>query len=616
VASGALLGVPLALGLSLAAQRSRPPDTPSDGLAARRDVMTEPEDRSPGVFTYHNDWARTGQNLAETLLTPRTVTPARFGRFDTHLAVDGLVYAQPLYAPDISTDTGTFNLVIVATEHNSVYAFDADVDQHPAHASSPIWHRNLTPEGSTPSPSSDNTGEFGACLAVSPEVGITSTPVIDPASRTIYVVAKSKDAAGQTTYRLHALDLATGLDQASLGSPVVIDAAVAGRGSRELPEPSGTVRFDALRANQRAGLALVNGIVYIGFASYCDYLPYHGWLLGYDTRDRLAQVVVFNTSPNGVYGGIWNGGAAPAIDATGTMYLQVGNGPYEPEAHNWGDTILALPVDRPTVVDRKGFRVLDYFEPFNPQFLIDNDLDLGSGGMLLLPDRAGTHPHLMVGGSKQGLVYVVDRDKFTTDDVHHATCTREELAGRAAARASTNARVWSDTCDPVLQVFKNVTAADKDDRLADVYRGHGLFSTPSYFGGHVYLAGANDRLKMFEVVDGGLVNEPSSMSSATFPFPGVTASISANGERDAIVWVVDARQTSFQPAVLYAFDATDLSRVLYKNSGDADDQRAGIAPVTSADAMSVGIRFSVPAVYGGKVFVVTQGALNIFGLRR
>jgi hypothetical protein len=517
----------------------------------------------------------------------------------------------------VVTTSGTFNLVIVATEHDSVYAFDADIDRHPQNWAAPIWRRSLVPNGATPSPSSDNSDPGGVCPAVTPEVGITSTPVIDPKTGTIYVVAKTKEASGRTVFRLHALDLATGLDQTSLGSPVEIDATVTGRGDPAVPEDDGTsVRFNAVRANQRAALAMVNGIVYIGFASFCDQLPYHGWLLGYDTRHHLAQAVVFNTSPNGVYGGIWASGAAPAIDTGGSMYLGVGNGPYDPVARNWGGTILKLPVDRRTIIDAKDFRVLDHFEPFNPQFLNANDFDLGSGGMMLLPDQPGSHPHMMIGGSKQGLLYVLDRDQLTAADAHKASCSDADLASLAAVRARATPRVWTDTCDPVLQVFKNVTTAEPDDRLASVFHGRGVFSTPSYWRGHVYLGAANDHLKMFEVAEGGLVNEPSSMSAATFIFPGVTASISANGDRDGIVWVVDSGAVTFSPAVLYAFDATDLSHVLYKSAGSRDDQRNGTSPVGNADAMTIGIRFAIPTVYGGKVFVVTRGQLNIFGLIR
>ncbi len=610
-----LLASPLAFSSTQGVPRMRPPGGDDGGAAKRRHVGTEPEDRSPGVFTYHNDWARTGQNLAETRLSPATVNPRQFGRLRTHLALDGLVYGQPLYAPGVVTPSGTYNLVIVATEHDSVYAFDADVDLHPAHASSPIWQQALVPEGATPAPNTDNVGSSGVCNTVGTEIGVTSTPVIDPATRTIYVVTKTKDSTGQIAFALHALDLGTGLEQTSMGSPLVIDGTVAGNGIPDFPEANGAVRFNPLRENQRAALALVNGIVYIAFASYCDQLPYYGWLFGYDTRNHLAQAVVFNTSPNGQYSGIWNSGAAPAIDANGTMYLQVGNGPYDPAAGNWGDTILALPVDRETVVDKKNFSVLDYFEPFNPQFLLDNDLDLGTGGTVLLPDQPGAHRHVLVAGSKQGLLYVVDRDQFTTDNLHQSICTGEALAAIAAVRQRAVTRSWTDTCDPVMQVFKNVTAADADDRLPDVFHAHGIFSSPSYFSGHVYIAAAGDHLKRFDVVEGGLANEPSSISNMTFRFPGMTTSISANGDQGGIVWAVDSGENTFTPGVLYAFDAADLSHVLYKSSGSIDEQAAGIAPSGDTDTMSIGIRFAIPTVYDGKVFVVTHGELNIFNLK-
>jgi hypothetical protein len=600
----------------LRAQGIRPPAASPRDDTKRRQVTTEAEDQSPGVFTYHNDWARTGQNLRETRLTPATVTPKHFGRLKTQLTLDGLVYGQPLYAPGIVTSSGTFNLVIVATEHDTVYAFDADVDLHPAHWSTAIWQQHLVPEGATPAPNADNVGGTGeVCGAVAPEIGITSTPVIDPKTNTVYVVAKTKDNTGKLAFTLHALDLGTGLEQTSLGSPVVIDGSVAGNGIPDFPALNGVVRFDPLRHNQRAALALVNGIVYIGFASYCDQLPYYGWLFGYDTRNHLSQAVVFNTSPNGQYGGIWNSGAAPAIDSDGTMYLQVGNGPFDPKAGNWGDTILALPVDRETILDKHAFGVLDYFEPFNPQFLLDYDLDIGTGGTLLLPDQPGPQPHLLVAGGKQGLIYVLDRDQFTGGNVHQAECSTDALTAIASARRAAPARAWTETCDPVLQVFKNVSGADGDDRLPDVFRGHGIFSSPSYFAGRVYVAAAGDRLKAFDVVEGGLANVPSSVSDMTFRFPGVTTSISADLNQGGIVWAVDSGETTGTPGVLYAFDAADLSHVLYRSSGSADDQRAGIAPEGDRDKLSVGLRFAIPTVYDGKVFVVTQGELNIFALR-
>ena len=234
---------------------------------------------------------------------------------------------------------------------------------------------------------------------------------------------------------------------------------------------------------------------------------------------------------------------------------------------------------------------------------------------MLLPDQPGAHRHVLVGGSKQGLLYVVDRDQFTTDNVHQSICTSDALAAIAAIRRRAVTRAWTDTCDPVMQVFKNVTAADADDRLPDVFHAHGIFSSPSYFGGHVYIAAAGDHMKMFDVVEGGLANEPSSISDMTFRFPGVTTSISANGDQGGIVWAVDSGENTFTPGVLYAFDAADLSHVLYKSSGSIDEQAAGIAPSGDADTMSIGIRFAIPTVYDGKVFVVTHGELNIFGLK-
>lgn len=583
-----------------AAQRLPHPAAPVEGVAVPRRRITAgiTEDRSRGVLTYHNDWGRTGQNLDEPLLTPATVNPGRFGLLKTDYQVDGLVLGQPLYVPDVNIDGDAYNVVIVVTEHDTVYAFDADVDRHPQHWAAPLWARSLLGPGATPVPAADQHDEAGGvCTDISPEIGITSTPVVDPQSGVLYVVAKSKEADQSDAYTIHALDVATGLEKGALGAPVRLDAP----------------GFGALRANQRAGLALADGVVYAAFASYCDQTPYHGWLLGYDTTRGLARVVAFDTTPGGDFGGIWASGAAPAIDTDASLFVAVGNGPYDPDSGQWGDTVLKLPIDRPTITQPPPLAPLDYFAPFNQEFLFANDLDLGSGGVMLLPDQPGPHLHVAIAGGKQGLIYVMDRDRLTARNSHQTGCPDAALQALIDARAEDPPVAWTDTCDPVVQVLQNGQGPERAAVLPSASHGPGVFSTPAYWNMSVYIGAAGDNLKMFAIEDGLLRNVPVSMSPDRFPWPGVTPSISASGASNGIVWAVDSGDVTNTPAVLYAFDAGDLSHVLYKSTGTLDDERRGIAAPDGRDTMTIGRRFAVPTVYGGKVFVAARTTLHVFG---
>ena len=603
--SAAVVSIALFLSIvsfHVAAQRAAPPNAPLLGVAdlRRRVTVNVLEDPSPGVLTYHNDWARTGQNLQETALTPRSVTPDRFGLLKTDFRLDGYVLAQPLYVPNVSINGTSYNVVIVVTEHDTVYGFDADVEKHPQNWAAPLWVRSLLTAGATPVPTGDQHSADGhVCRDIKPEIGITSTPVVDPQTGTLYVVAKSKEADQSYAYTLHALDVATGRQNLSVGGPVRIDAA----------------DFNALRANQRSGLALVDGVVYVAFASYCDQTPYHGWLFGYDTTNDLQQVVAFNTTPGSNYGGIWTSGAAPAIDTDGSMFLATGNGPYDPAHKQWGDSILKLPVDRQTIRQPGQFRVLDFFAPFNQEFLFHEDVDLGSGGMMIVPDEAGRRPRIAIGGGKQGLMYVIDRDRMTVDDRHQGQCSDDaELQTLAKPQLDSPVPSYTETCDPIIQAFKIVKGSGQDPTSPSVYRGPGVFSTPAYWNGHVYVGAGGDNLKMFAINGSMLVNRPVSMSPNAFRWPGVTASVSANGNQNAVVWVTDSGDVTSTPAVLHAFDATNLSRVLYKSSGSSDDERNGISAPGGRDAMTVGVRFTLPTIYGGKVFVATRTRLHVFGL--
>jgi len=334
-----------------------------------------------GVLTYHNDLSRTGQNPAETLLTPANVNPARFGRLFNY-TVDGYVYAQPLILPNVFIPRqGIHDLLIVATEHDSVYAFDAHVN-----SGAPLWQVSfLDPAvGATTVP----FGEV-ACSQIVPEIGITATPVIDPQSNTLYVTAMTKES-GKYAQRLHALDAATGAERP--GSPALVEAP----------------GFEPKNYKQRPGLLLLNGVVYTAWSSHCDIGAYHGWLIGYDAH-TLKQVSVFNNTPNGNEGSFWASGAAPAADAAGNIYLVAGNGTFDADrgGPNLGESVIKLST-------AAGVAVADYFAPFNTTSLNERDLDIGSSGALLLPDSAGSaaHPRLLTTAGKEGRIYLLDRDNL------------------------------------------------------------------------------------------------------------------------------------------------------------------------------------------------------------
>src|SRR5437879_8359632 len=514
-----------------------------------------------GVLTYHNDNARTGQNLGETILTPGNVAPGTFEKLFSY-PVDGYVYAQPLYAPNVNIPgQGFHNVVFVATEHDSVYAFDADdasVGQ--------LWQVSFIDpaNGVTPVPPGDVQSQD-----IAPEIGITGTPVIDDVSGTLYVVARTKEVLGDGSHyvqRLHALDITTGAEK--FGGPVVIgDTIFDGSSTTYVSAPSvsgsgdgsvgGQVFFDALRQNQRSGLLLLNGVVYIGWASHSDTSPYHGWVLGYDAQ-TLAPVggAVFNTTPNGGQGGIWMSGGGLAADSNGSVYLSTGNGTFDvtgSQAPAYGDSVLKLA----TGLD---LTVADSFTPWNQEDLKNKDQDLGSGGVLLLPDQPGARPHLLVTAGKDGTIYLIDRD---------------DLGGYQ--RCGTG-------CDDVVQ---ELTIGQ-------------CFCTPAYFNNQVYFQGANDVLKAFSLSNGRLVSPPASQSSVPFNYFGATPSISANGSSSGIVWALQAAAQG--PAILRAYDALDLSRELYSS-----DQMP-------ADQLDGAVKFAVPTVANGQVYVGTQSSLSVFGL--
>jgi hypothetical protein len=496
------------------------------------------------VLTYHNDLARTGQNLSEKQLTPSSVSSGQFGQLFRY-PVDGQIYAQPLYLPGvIIPGKGIHNLAIVATEHDSVYAFDADNDLGAA-----LWHVNFLNPAAGENTASALDLE---CDSISPEVGITATPVIDPATGTLYVVAMTEVGAQNYTHRLHALDVATGAERP--GSPVEIQASVPGTGSG-----NNTVQFEPWLHKERAGLLLLNGTVYTAWSSQCDSQDYHGWLIGYDAR-TLQQTAVFNTTPNAWAGAFWQGGAAPAADASGNIYVVSANGVFDA---NGGGSDLAESILKLTT--GQSLALADYFAPHNAGALSDQDLDLGSSGALLLPDEAGSaaHPHLLVTGSKSGAVYLLDRDRL----------------GHFQPGADT-------------QIVQSLSGAVGP-----------LFGIPAYFKNTVYFSGSHDQVKAFSIQNGLLSPASVSASSASFALLGTVPSISALGAANGILWTID-------PAgQLHAYDAGDLGHQLYQGSVGAAGSVAGAGGVGGA------VKFSTPTIANGKVYMGTMDSLVAFGLK-
>lgn len=515
--------------------------------AARLSVTAAPA--VTDVLTYHNDNARSAQNLTEGILTPAVVGSTRFGLLRV-LAADGLVDAQPLVVSNLSVGGKTRNVLFIATEHASVYSFDAD-------DGTALAQTSLLGASET---TSDNRG----CGQVTPEIGITATPVIDRSAGsrgTLYAVAMSRDAAGKYYQRLHALDLATLAEQPS--SPVVVQASYPGSGANS---SGGQVVFDPAQYKERAGLLLVGGTVYTAWASHCDIGAYTGWIIGYD-QNTLARTRVLNVVPNGSDGAIWQAGGGMAADAQGFLYALLGNGTFDTTLDGAG-----LPINRDygnafvKISSTNPIQVVDYFAMRNAVSESAGDIDLGSGAPMLLPDlqdAGGSVRHLAVGAGKDGHLYVVDRDNL----------------GKYSA--STNA-VWQD--------------------LANALPG-GIWSAPAYFNGSVYYADVNGTLKAFSISQAKLGASPASQSSTTFPYPGASPAVSANGSAGGIVWAVES--ATGQPAVLHAFDAANLGNELYNSNRAA----------AGADHFGTGNKFITPTVANGKVYVGTPAGVAVFGLK-
>jgi hypothetical protein len=494
------------------------------------------------VVTHKYNTYRTGQNVNETVLTLSNVKSSTFGLVFNY-ALDGYTYAQPLYVPNLQIAGGTHNLVYVATEHDSVYAFDADHKQ-----SSPLWHTSfLNPSAgitSFPSPSGGS--------GVGPEIGITSTPVIDLSTSTMYVVSVTQVNGSGASYQLHALDIFTGTEK--FAGPVTISGSVSGTGDAS---SGGVLAFDPVQHLQRTSLLLANGAIYIAFASYGDTDPYHGWVFTY-SASTLARLGVFCDTPNGSEGGIWMAGAGMAADSSGNTYVSTGNGTFSVQngGKDYGDTIIKFS-------SSPSLSVADWFSPYNNSFLNLNDKDLGSGGPLLLPDGVAA-TKLLVQGSKDGALYVLDRD---------------------------NLGHWQSGSDS--QIVQSIPTASP---------GGQIMSTPAWWNGWVFVGAFDDHIKAYQLQN-GLLRLPATSATATyFARPGPPAvAVSANGSSNGIVWAVEYFDDS--SGKLHAYDAANLATELYNTN------QAG-----SRDALGLAIKFSVPTVANGKVFVGTRHALMVYGL--
>ncbi len=515
------------------------------------------------VLTYQYDNTRAGANTNETTLTPANVNTNTFGRLFQY-AVDGYVYGQPLVAANVTIPgRGTHNVLYIVTEHDTVYAFDAD-----ANVSTPYWTNSFINLPNT------NTVQTPADLPrnnITPEIGITGTPVIDPVSQTIYVEARTKVTSGGSTtflHSLHALDITTGAERAN--SPVVIFATNypgTGSGTNGLingvvqtdSDGAGHVLWNPLIEQNRAGLLLLNGKVYVTYAEPGDQVPWHGWIFSYDAT-TLAQTSVYCTTPNGQAGGFWMAGGAPAADSNGNIFANTGNGDLNTANDNYGDCYVRLSTSA-------GIQLADYFAPNNQLFLESRDLDVGCGGLMLLPDAAGSasHPHLMFGGSKNNVMFLLDRDNL----------------GQFNA-ANDN---------QIVQGLTNLLAGM-------------IFAGPAYFNGSIYMVGNNDRVKAFSIANASINTTPVSSATSTPTFSkGTTPTISANGTGNGIVWALNIDQySSSGAAVLYALNAANLSQQLYSSS-----------QISARDAAGPAVHFTIPSVANGKVYVPGQKKVSVYG---
>ncbi len=501
--------------------------------------------QSPAVLTAQYDiTSGPAPTCTETVLQPSNVNTRDFGKLFSR-TVDGDVFAQPLYVPSLAIPgVGMRNVIFVATEHDSIYAFDVNGKRDV-----PLWKTSFVDPQHGTMPLTERDVR---CPFITPEIGITPTPVIDVASRTIYVLARTKEH-GVFVQKLHALDITSGKEKP--GSPVVISATVRGSGDGAV---GGEISFDPLRENPRAALLLVGGEVYLTWASSCDVGPYHGWMMAYDA-DTLHQRAVLNTSPDGGDAGIWQSDAGAASDDEGNLYIATGNGDFNGSkagGRDFGDSVLKLRLEGQRLVVR------DYFTPFNQKVLDAKDWDLGSQGPVLLPEQAGAHPHLLVIAGKEGKLYLLDRDKL--------------------------GKVREGSDSPLVQSVK----------VKDAY------GAAAYWNGHIFFTDRGDATPDFMIENGRLAMKRMTTRMSS---PGATPIVSANGTKDAILWVLSTKEWNEshmdRPAVLHAYDANDITRELYTSEQKGERDRADMT-----------VRFAIPTIADGHVFIGERGRLDVFGL--
>ncbi len=513
-------------------------------------VQSAPPPSSLSVLTYHNDNSRSGLNSNETTLTTANVNPTQFGKLGA-MAVTGLVDAEPLYVGGVTIGAATHNVVVVATEHDMAYAFDADTF---AQLWSASMLTNFTGEATV------TTSDVGGCTQVAPEVGITATPVIDPSAGpngTIFLVAMSVDSSGNYHQRLHALDLTTGADRIT---PVDIQATY--------PTASGQTTFAPHQYEERAALLALNGAIYTSWTSHCDDNPYTGWVIGY-SESNLQQISVLNLTPNGSRGAIWMAGDGPAADSAGNIYLITGNGTFDtalngsgfPNSGDYGNAFVKMSTAQ------NSLSAADYFTMSNTVTESGDDMDFGSGGEMLLPnltdDNGGVH-HLAVGAGKDGNLYVVNRDNMGKFNAANDSAIYQEIDGALPG---------------------------------------GVWAAPAYFNNAVYYGSVGQPLKAFSISNAKLSITASSHSTSAFGYPGTTPSISSNGAANGIVWAIENGSST---GVLHAYEASNLATELY-NSNMAADSR-------DAFATNANDKFVTPLVANGKVYIGTPNAVVVFGL--
>jgi hypothetical protein len=549
VASAVLLGLSLFMmagcGGNAASMRSTQ-GTQGQGTQGQGDDLVQLRVGKTAVLTHHNDGFRSGINLTETTLTPDNVGPSTFGRLAA-FPVQGNVYAQPLYVPNVSMSADRIaNLVIVATQHDQLYAFDVD-------SKALAWHTDYLAAG--PNVSTLSTDDVFGCQDITPEIGITGTPVIDPVTRTLYVLVRTKEVVGGATVfyqRLHAVDLSTGKD---LLPPTVVTG----------PPPNypatGTATFNPLLNNQRAALMLAHQQVYVAWASHCDYGQYTGWLMSF-AEATLQPTAYWTPVPYSAQGGIWMSGSGPSVDENGDIYVPVANGGEDDligPKNNFRSSLVRLQWSA-----TGGFSVADYFAPYNYQMMDDKDWDFGTSGALLLPEQPGTaHPHLVVVRDKLALTYVLDRD---------------------------NLGKWQDSDNSqAVQTFQVL--------------GSGL-SSVLFWNSTLYMAGGWDYLKAynFNPTTQQFDPTPQVFLNDQMDSRPSTPSLSADGDSNAMLWIISDFEDG-KHAVLHALDALDISTELYNSN-----------MMPARDMAGVGVKFVVPTVADGLVFVGTQNEVDMYGL--